>query len=330
MLKRLGAIGATIGAGLIAGAAVALWSLDGFAAEKPQTQGPTAYDIVRFDCEGDSATGDIITLTLEIKIRGSADPTAEATVAGRQSGATVYEESFSLVSESRDGGLESTLFYTATSPGLIAWRAATPNDEAACATQVADSGGGRGDSHDDDDGGSGTTDSSNIVASHDSGSPQFDEHCLDCHGDVLSEQSLDPAIPGPHVAMRTKIPGEDNETKCTWCHRTVDLVQGTQSQEKSDGDLRKRVDVRLCTLCHGPQRSAAQFYRAGLSQTEPDGALLYELACATCHRSLENSEVRGESADEIREEIDEDEGGMGPLRVLTAQEILAISDALAR
>jgi hypothetical protein len=40
--------------------------------------------------------------------------------------------------------------------------------------------------------------------------------------------------------------------------------------------------------------------------------------------------VEGESANEIREKINENEGGMGPLRVLSTQEIQAIAAALAQ
>ena len=57
--------------------------------------------------------------------------------------------------------------------------------------------------------------------------------------------------------------------------------------------------------------------------------MLYNLACSACHNDLANSEVGGESAAEIQEKIDDDEGGMGPLAVLSAQEIQAIAAALA-
>jgi hypothetical protein len=67
-----------------------------------------------------------------------------------------------------------------------------------------------------------------------------------------------------------------------------------------------------------------------LSPTHPDGPLLYDLTCSSCHGDLDDSEVRGESASEIAEKIAEDEGGMGPLDVLTAPEIKAIADALVR
>jgi mono/diheme cytochrome c family protein len=93
-------------------------------------------------------------------------------------------------------------------------------------------------------------------------------------------------------------------------------------------------------MCHGPAGPGNKFYQAGLSSTletpgvfdpgKPDyGSELYGLACAACHRDLANSEVSGESAEEIREKINEDEGGMGPLRALSTQEIQAIAAALA-
>jgi mono/diheme cytochrome c family protein len=83
-------------------------------------------------------------------------------------------------------------------------------------------------------------------------------------------------------------------------------------------------------MCHGPAGPGNQFYQAGLSPDDPDGAVLYDLACAACHKDLASSKVSGESADEIQEKIDKNEGGMGPLRVLSAPEIEAIAAALAQ
>ncbi|MGB6361361.1 MAG: hypothetical protein WBG64_01705, partial [Thermoanaerobaculia bacterium] len=48
-----------------------------------------------------------------------------------------------------------------------------------------------------------------------------------------------------------------------------------------------------------------------------------------CHRVLEDSKVAHKKAEEIQEKIDEDKGGMGPLQVLTWDEVVAIADALA-
>jgi hypothetical protein len=166
----------------------------------------------------------------------------------------------------------------------------------------------------------------NIIALHDSNSNQYDKHCLDCHADVLSQQSLDPSIPTVHVAMIPLVPGEENEERCAFCHRSVDLVQGVQ---ESNGTLRKHVDADICRLCHGPDGPGETFYQTGLPQDNPDGPALYELVCAACHRDLADSEVEGESAREIQEKINEDEGGMGPLNVLSAQEVQAIANALS-
>jgi hypothetical protein len=152
----------------------------------------------------------------------------------------------------------------------------------------------------------------NLIAVHDSSSGEYNKRCSECHTAILSEQSLKPSIaPAAHVAMFDFAPGKPGDDKqCGWCHRTVDLVEG------SAGNIRKQVDATLCTMCHGPAGPGNQF--------------LYDLACAACHKDLASSKVSGESADEIQEKIDKNEGGMGPLRVLSAPEIEAIAAALAQ
>jgi len=110
-------------------------------------------------------------------------------------------------------------------------------------------------------------------------------------------------------------------------------------QDALQGAIRKRVDPAVCTLCHGPKTGGQpnspgpQFYQVGLAQliplTDPlAGQKLYGMYCAGCHDPLANSEVLHESASEIQKKINENEGGMGPLRVLTAAQIQAIATAL--
>jgi hypothetical protein len=171
----------------------------------------------------------------------------------------------------------------------------------------------------------------NVIAMHDVDSDQYKKECKKCHSGVHSRTSLDPSILPAHRGMFPFAAGKPGSDKqCRWCHRTVNLVQGTQIKEKSLGNLRRHVDVRLCTLCHGPDRGPGeQYYQSGLSPTNPDGPLLYGLVCSGCHGALESSKVRGESARDIRKKIDEDEGGMGVLTVLTNQEIDALVAVLA-
>ena len=172
----------------------------------------------------------------------------------------------------------------------------------------------------------------NIIAIHDSNSKQYNKKCGDCHDEIHSRQSLNPSIPAAHPGMAPFAagkPGDDRQ--CRWCHRTVDLTQGTQALEKSKGNLRRHVDVALCTLCHGPYRGGPgqQFYQSGLSPTDPDGPVVYGVVCAGCHRELEDSELIGKNAEKIQKAIDEDKGGMGVLSVLSTQEIAAIAAVLA-
>ena len=172
----------------------------------------------------------------------------------------------------------------------------------------------------------------NFAAFHDSNSRQYKKNCTDCHEDVLIGESLNPDIPRAHLAMLEFAAGTVGDDKqCRWCHHhSVDLTQGTQSAATSKGNLRKYVDTALCTMCHGPEGPAEQFYQAGLSSLVTDGGELYDLACAGCHRDLEDSQVKDKDADEIQKAIDKDKGGMGPLIALRQGEIQAIADALAQ
>jgi mono/diheme cytochrome c family protein len=72
---------------------------------------------------------------------------------------------------------------------------------------------------------------------------------------------------------------------------------------------------------------------AGLSVPEPalagiDGSKLYAANCASCHRTLGSSKVKGASGEEIKGAITGDEGGMRRLDGLSDAEIVAISRAL--
>ena len=172
-----------------------------------------------------------------------------------------------------------------------------------------------------------TTD--NIIAIHDSHSAQYDDNCSECHADIHTRQSLDPTIPDAHVAMLPFAPGKLNDDKkCVWCHRTVDLVQAAGSPKDTLASIRKHVDARTCTLCHGPGGDGKQFYQANFSTLQLSGTDMYGLVCSGCHNNLANSEVKGEDFNEIQEAINENEGGMAPLGALTIDQIQAIADAL--
>ncbi|MDH3690768.1 MAG: carboxypeptidase-like regulatory domain-containing protein [Gammaproteobacteria bacterium] len=186
------------------------------------------------------------------------------------------------------------------------------------------------DDDDDDDDGGGVPGTENIIALHDRSSGQYNKHCSDCHADIHTGQSLDPLIPDAHVAMLPFAAGKtDSDDKCAWCHRSVDLVQAAGSPLPLESSLRKRVDARTCTLCHGPAGPGKQFFQVDLSALQLDGTELYDLFCSGCHRVLADSQVTGESVAEIQEKIDKDEGGMGPLGVLSVDQIQAIAFALA-
>ncbi len=169
-------------------------------------------------------------------------------------------------------------------------------------------------------GGGGGGDDKNLISLHDKNSPQYDKNCTNCHAAILVEESLDPSILTAHTSMLFETPGENDNEKCGWCHRTVDLVQG------SAGNLRKQVKADLCAVCHGDDfGEAKRYYQTSIT----DGEILYELTCAFCHNNLANSEVGGKKSEEIQEKIREDKGGMKPLEELSPSQVQEIANALA-
>lgn len=93
----------------------------------------------------------------------------------------------------------------------------------------------------------------NTYALHDSSSDQYRDDCLSCHSEVLTEESLDSSIPSAHTAMLAETPGGDTQSKCVYCHTSVDLLQ------HSAGNIRRQVSVETCDLCHGPGGTADEF-----------------------------------------------------------------------
>ena len=206
-----------------------------------------------------------------------------------------------------------------------------------------------------EDGGSSTSSSTNVIAFHDRTSSQYNDNCLSCHSAVLTEVPVlsgvsvtNPRLSGIEPPPTRTVhgmmlrgnfkPGEaGDDRRCQFCHRSVNIVEGPRMpQDELKGAIRKRVDPTVCALCHGPGGPGPQFYQAGLSQLVPltdqlaAGRKLYGLFCAGCHDPIANSEIRGKPASEIQNKIAENEGGMRPLRALTAAQVQAIATALAQ
>ena len=164
------------------------------------------------------------------------------------------------------------------------------------------------------------------------------KNCLDsdCHAAIASGQTLDADIEDAHVVMLAEAPGKGH-WQCVWCHRSVDLTQAAGLPLDEKANLRKRVDVKICVICHGrdpapgmPLAKHKQFYQVTQDELDPppDGAELYDLTCSGCHRPLQDSKVSGKSESDIQKAIDKNKGEMGPLSALNSEQIADIADAL--
>jgi nitrate/TMAO reductase-like tetraheme cytochrome c subunit len=325
--------------GLLVGLSIFIWVTHSFAEPEIQSSDSDVdYDLRRFRGPKEKKVGEKIEIKVNVQNKGSIDPGAALTVIGQQGDMDIpITTADGRMVFAKPGGDEAEIKFTYTprSGGTIRWQATLDDgnpdiDEAGFTTQVTaendeskeDDEHDEHDEHDEDDEDVGTIASENIFAQHDRTSARYNKNCTACHAEILTEQSLNPSIRTAHVIMLPKTPGEKNDQKCLWCHKTVDLDQ------KSAGNLRRHVDVMLCSLCHGASGVEKQFYQGGLSPDNPDGPLLYDLTCAACHNDLANSKVKGESASEIQEKINKNEGGMGPLNFLSTAEIQSIANAL--
>lgn len=93
----------------------------------------------------------------------------------------------------------------------------------------------------------------NLRAVHDPASSGYDRECVKCHGDILAERSLDDRVPGAHPVMLGQVGGE-SDAVCVKCHPRVDF------DGDSAGNLRRNVDVAVCSACHTQGGGGYPFY----------------------------------------------------------------------
>jgi len=93
--------------------------------------------------------------------------------------------------------------------------------------------------------------SQNFAATHDPNDPSYNSACLSCHADKLTEVTLSatpafhPRKMGATAGGAPIIPGATPSEKCVFCHKAVDM-----SPNRAAGNLRRNVDVAICTGCH--------------------------------------------------------------------------------
>jgi cytochrome c5 len=98
---------------------------------------------------------------------------------------------------------------------------------------------------------------STIMAAHNPNSATYNSDCISCHGDRVSEASLDPSIKPAHAMMLPFYPGGTvtNET-CQACHS-----KGVDLRDESATSLWRNTDVTKCVACHSQAGPGKQFYQ---------------------------------------------------------------------
>ncbi len=157
--------------------------------------------------------------------------------------------------------------------------------------------------------------------------------------DDLASGTFDPGAmpPGPGPTPGTGEGALLYDVNCSSCHGPLAT---SDVRGESAGDIQEAIEedeggmgaLSGLTLTQLQAIAAALSGSGGGGGTPPppaDGALLYDVNCSSCHGPLATSDVRGESAGEIREAIQEDEGGMGSLSGLTLTQLQAIAAALS-
>ncbi|MGB4783020.1 c-type cytochrome, partial [Candidatus Methylomirabilis sp.] len=111
----------------------------------------------------------------------------------------------------------------------------------------------------------------------------------------------------------------------TMSYTNSGLANGTYSYEVDAmgmyGKLRCRSNVVSVTVNVAPAPAPAP--------APTDGATLYGTKCSGCHGPLATSGVKGKSAQLIQNAINNNLGGMGTLKSLTADQVSSIAGALA-
>ncbi len=149
--------------------------------------------------------------------------------------------------------------------------------------------------------------------------PGAAEHCSDnidnnCDGLTDGQDSL--ACPAPSPA-------------CTDADQDGFFAQAGCNTMQDCDDFDNLVFPGATEICvDGVDNDCDGMIDEGCNTSVDDGQSLYRDNCASCHRELPDSDVCGESAEDILEAIAENEGGMAFLSSLSDAQIKSIADAL--
>jgi len=84
--------------------------------------------------------------------------------------------------------------------------------------------------------------SQNLVELHRNAVKHSNKECLSCHANIVKTETLNKKVKTFHrLHLESKL---DTPKKCSECHQSVDLREGSAS------GLRKQVDPGVCADCH--------------------------------------------------------------------------------
>jgi len=144
-------------------------------------------------------------------------------------------------------------------------------------------------------------------------------------------QAIADTLPAPPAPTPGPVDGTTlYDSNCAGCHGSL---ASTSKPGRTAAEIQAAIDGNVGGMGYLASLTAEEVQAIADALPTPapgpvDGAALYNNNCASCHGSLDNSQVSGSSASKIQNAIDGNKGSMGYLSTLSGAEVQMIADAL--